>query len=210
MSNPTEQSQQELNHVLAQMEEDRKNAVLPADVSVDFAMTEHNLYAVWSTPTNEIRMINPKTADIHLDWLLANPDDALMEISKQFPENNLLAFMSVHDLNNLVLLTPEDSLWKKITNIFGHVYFVEHNSKKYWTDKKEGVVLLEGKQSDILTVQQEGQNILNTKNYVRVFDARKVEPGHPKDWLRFMKSPSTAITQRENMLTYFGHDGSGQ
>ena len=182
--------------------------LLPEDVSLDFAMTKDNLFAVWSLPTERQKLImNHQGPDIELDWVLADAENTLEQIQKFYGGMKVVACISLAELENTVERLEKPSFWKSVFST-PKVYFVETNDDRKWSQKKEGKALFEGDLSDIENILKEGKKILNDKQYKGIGDARGVQEGHPRDWIRFMVDAKDGAFFRVERLKHLGHDGS--
>ena len=190
-----------------------KASELPPDVSLDFVMTKQNLFAVWSCPTYRMKMIKAD-AGMCIDWILADEPHAWEQIKTLYPDNNVAAAISLENLENLVSQLHADcsGLWGSLLSKIKKVHAIEKSGQIHWSSDKptspEGTLVMTGKISDLDKVLTEGLSIFAQRKYRGLFDARPVEPGHPKDWIRFMGSPKGALGLREMRLEYLGNDGT--
>lgn len=174
-------------------EDDVYPDVLPSDVSLDFKMTENNLFCVWykSSPF-QLKIGAPL---IRINWLLCDPGEQLHQHLQQRAEDmEVLAFSSLAELRNINSL-----LAKKSFLSFNNVYFVEKPSgEKLWSRKAEGKVIFKGSVKDIAKLLQEGEKILSEEDYWEIFnDTRPVKEGHPEDWFYFMRDIQGGYAVRE-------------
>ena len=174
-------------------------STLPKDVSLDFAMNEENLYVVWYETTRDMYLINKNEGPVQISYILASEDikEARKEIFGGYSEwTKVFSIIKFKELNNIISQFNDK---KSVFNIFPkNIYYVNKNNDEYWTDKKEGKVLLKGSISDIGKVFKDVKNILDTKNYIKVHDVRPDQFGHPEDWLFFMQHPHSALGLRED------------
>lgn len=183
--------------------------LLPEDVSLDFAMTKDNLFAVWSLPTERQKLImNHQGPDIELDWVLADTENTLEQIQKFYGGMKVVACISLAQLEGIVERLEKPSFWKSVFSA-SKVYFIETNDERKWSQKKEGKVIFEGNLSDIENILKEGKKILNDKQYKGIGDARGVQEGHPQDWITFMVDAKGAIEFRKECLELFGDERGG-
>ena len=184
--------------ILKQIIEDRNNpdySLLPDDISLDFAMTDENLYAVWYETSDRMYMINSKMGPIQLTWSLCdeNPDTALSQATERLDGLRVLAVINIKNLKNLYEKATSSTSFKD--KIFGkRLYFINDGNQKYWSERKENdKVLLTAKINDMYETLDYGLRILKNKNYHLVRDYRPVSDGHPDDWIYFIRNPKTTI-----------------
>lgn len=180
--------------------------LLPQDVSLDFEMTKDNLFAVWFSPSKHQKLIRPQQQDIQLDWCLADEDNPLEQIQRLYGAMPVWACMSLSDLESTLMRLKNAPFWKSFFS--SKIFYIADQGLKQWSYEKKGQVLFEGEIEDIEKVVQEGMHIFNTKQYRGVGDARGVQEGRPKDWIRFMTNVDHALALREKRKEHLGHDGS--
>ena len=172
-------------------------SALPSDVSMDFAMTPDNLFAMWSQPSARLRSISAQP-QVAVTWVLAS-GDVMEQAQSAFKDSPVLAMMSLSDIQAL-LDQMEHSTWlAKVTASFKKVYFVQDNGQKVWSSSKKGSVLFEGDLKDLKKLASEGQAFIDNNNYRELFDVRPVQPGHPRDWVQFMRHPKIAMMLRQEL-----------
>ena len=164
---------------------------LPPDISLDFAMTERNLWAVWCGRDSVLKLIGDKR-EFYFNWYLADSFEQILEKSKSI----ILAAVSLEEIKTLVdLLGAQAPWWKPLPKTF----FVKRGAVSMWVDKiQDGdKKLFSGNLSDLKKILNEGKIILENKDYTKVyFDSRPLINGHPIDWIDFMRDPNLAMDMR--------------
>ena len=187
-------------HVLEEILADGFNPkLLPPDVSMDFAMTPNNLFAVWTIPSARLRAISDQPPVV-VKWVLAT-GDVMNQAQKAFKDSPVLAMMSLSDIRSLLDQMSSSVWFKKVPNVFKKVYFVQDqdSGQKKWSSFKSGSVLFEGDLGDLMKLANQGQKFVDTNNYREIFDVRPVQEGHPSDWVQFMRHPKTAMMLRQEL-----------
>lgn len=195
---------------------DHEMVPLPADISPDFAPTPQTLWAVWAQAPDY--QVETRWSDaVYQVWLLASAGPSgLEEVKRQFPSEFLAATPLEQILAARTLLSQSGqskwaALWPTwLPKIRAASFFLRNTTDGAisWgfgnateaASSTGGEVVLEGRMSDFINVCGEGERIMVEKDYGSILqDARPVSPGHPQDWLHFMKAPARWLPFRALM-----------
>lgn len=176
---------------------------LPSDISADFAPTAQTLWAIWGKAP-DYQVESGWSEPVYQLWTLSAPGAAgLAEIKASMPTQFLAAVPMEQLANAKALLDASESskigaLWPSwLPKIKSASFFLRKAGEQGLDmgfgqagDANGNEVVLEGRIRDFLDLYSEGERILREKDYTAILDDRRpVEPGHPEDWLEYMKSP---------------------
>lgn len=175
-------------------------------ISDAFDMTAATLWVVW-THTSPVALAQGRAIDkVTCFWILASEgEQGLAEI--QGPRGIPKRFIAAAPLTALREITQSTTRaqhgahlprWLKgVIPGFDSVRLVRlPDGQMEWLVSGEktpasSITLCEGKRSDLVDLLNEGEKILNTKNYKEVLgDARALSEGHPSDWIMYKRNPS--------------------
>lgn len=186
---------------------------VPPDISLDFAPTPQTLWAVWGKAPDY--QVKANWSDpVYQVWVLASPGSlGLEEIKQQMPNEFLAAAPLEQILAAKTLLSSSDrpsvgSWWPAwLPQVSSASFFLhrdadgtmswEFGNESDPTNRPESQAVLEGRVRDFTDLCAQGERILSEGDYKSILkDARPVSPGHPRDWLHFMKAPARWLALR--------------